>query len=225
MIDSATEEQRRAALATLADIYWYPVYSYIRRDGNNHHDAEDLAQGFFEQVLEKENLGGADPTRAKFRTFLLTILKNFLVSEHRRRSAQKRGGGQRFVPFENADFEGRFSAEVSHDQSPESLYQRDWVSALLDRVLLELGEEYAAAGKTEIFNALKSNIAETKRGARDEISKDLGMSNAAIAVALHRMRTRFRSLLQQAVKKTLHKDATTEEIDFEIRLLLGSSEN
>jgi DNA-directed RNA polymerase specialized sigma24 family protein len=225
MIGGPTEEQRRVALATLAGKYWYPVYSYIRRDGCKHHDAQDLTQGFFEQVLERENLGGADPEKAKFRTFLLAILKNFLVSEHRRRSAQKRGGGQQIVPLENVDFESRFSADGSHDQSPETLYQRDWVRALLDGVVSDLREEYDAAGKVEIFDALKSNLGETVRGERNGISVDLGMSNGAVTVALHRMRSRFRSLLRQAVKKTLHKDATATEIDLEIRLLLGASEN
>jgi RNA polymerase sigma factor (sigma-70 family) len=222
MMDGATDEQRRAAFATLAGDYWYPVYSYVRRNGSNHHDAQDLTQGFFEQVLERKNLGGADPEKGKFRTFLLALLKNFLVSEHRRRSAMKRGGGYQFVALENADYESRFLADFSQDLSPESLYERNWVRALLDRVFAELREEYDAAGKVELFDALKSNVAETARGQKDDVAVDLGMSSGAVAVALHRMRSRFRSLLRQAVKLTLHEDATDIEIDVEIRVLLGA---
>jgi RNA polymerase sigma factor (sigma-70 family) len=210
------------ALSEVCEIYWYPVYAFFRDQGKPHHDAQDLTQGFFEQVLERKNLGGADPEKGKFRTFLLALLQNFLVSEHRRRSAMKRGGGYQFVALENADYESRFLADSSQDLSPESLYERNWVRALLDRVFAELREEYDAAGKVELFDALKSNVAETARGEKDDVAVDLGMSSGAVAVALHRMRSRFRSLLRQAVKLTLHEDATDIEIDVEIRVLLGS---
>lgn len=222
MMDGATEEQRGAAFATLANDYWYPVYSYVRRNGSDQHDAQDLTQGFFAQVLERENLGGADPDKGKFRTFLLAVLKNFLVSEHRRRTAKKRGGEHQFVPLDNTDYESRFIAEASQDLSPESLYERNWVRALLDRVFAELREEYDEAGKVELFDALRSNISETARGEKEDVSAGLGMSSGAVAVALHRMRARFRSLLRQAVKQTLHEDATDIEIDAEIRVLLGA---
>ena len=96
-----------AALEQLCHEYWFPIYAFIRRKGHDAHQAEDLTQGFFSRLLEKNWLEAADPDRGRFRTFLLTAVSRFLANEHDRDRALKRGGGQHVLSFDAQDAEGR----------------------------------------------------------------------------------------------------------------------
>src|SRR6187549_3167841 len=116
--DAAAPESRQA-LADLCSAYWYPVYAYVRRRGHDHHAAQDLTQGFFARLLEKNDLAAADETRGRFRSFLLTACQHFLANEHDRGTAQKRGGGQAHVPLDFADADGRYTREPADQTTPE----------------------------------------------------------------------------------------------------------
>src|SRR5271170_2276340 len=86
----------RAALAALCQIYWYPLYAFARRRGHSPHDAPDLTQGFFLQILEHRALSHVDRLKGKFRSFLLACFQNFLLVEARRANRIKRGGQCQF---------------------------------------------------------------------------------------------------------------------------------
>ena len=90
-------EQADRALAELCADYWYPLYAYVRRRGYQAEDARDLTQAFFAKLLEKNDLTAADPARGRFRSFLLTSMKNFLASEWRRQATLKRPARDRPV--------------------------------------------------------------------------------------------------------------------------------
>jgi DNA-directed RNA polymerase specialized sigma24 family protein len=96
-----------AALEELCRTYWYPVYAYVRRQGPSPEDAQDLSQEFFAGLLAKGFPRGVLPERGRFRSFLLTSLRHFLVDQHRRETAAKRGAGQFLVPL-NEEAEERF---------------------------------------------------------------------------------------------------------------------
>src|SRR5689334_3578966 len=151
-------EPARGALAVLCRTYWYPLYAYVRRRGHAPDEAQDLTQSFFLHLLEKHAIGLADPDRGRFRSFMLTALKNFLANEWDRSSAQKRGGGQATLSLD-ADFdsaERRYGREPRADAlTPERLYDRRWALTLLDTVLAELRDHYAATGRSALFDALK----------------------------------------------------------------------
>src|SRR6266571_6005243 len=110
------------ALANLCSTYWYPLYAFIRRQGSNPHEAEDLTQEFFFRFLERHALGSVQPAAGKFRSFLLACLKNFLANERERAQAQRRGGGQLLVPLDSADAETRYSSEPADPRTPEVLF-------------------------------------------------------------------------------------------------------
>src|SRR5947209_5642443 len=90
----------REALAELCRLYWFPVYAYVRRRGHDRHAAQDLTQGFFARLLEKNDLAAADRTRGRFRSFLLTACRHFLANQHDHDTARKRGGGRAHVPLD-----------------------------------------------------------------------------------------------------------------------------
>ena len=101
------------ALANLCQIYWHPVYAFIRRRGYDRDQAEDLTQGFFARLLEKHYLLDADRERGRFRSFLLTAVKHFIANEWDRANALKRGGGQAAVSIDLVEAERWYARQPS----------------------------------------------------------------------------------------------------------------
>ena len=212
---SPTAEQ---ALARLCASYWYPVFAFVRRRGHSPEDAQDLTQGFFARLIEKGDLGDADRTRGRFRTFLLTACQHYLANEHDRAQTQKRGGGQTPVPIDVAIAERRYERALSHGETPERLYDRQWALTLLDSVFLALRDEYAHSGKQEMFDRLKDFVtADDDAGTHADAARDLGTTAGAVKVAVHRLRRRFREELLRRVADTLGPD---QDVEAEIRHLL-----
>ena len=208
------------ALARLCSIYWYPIFAFVRRRGYPVDDAQDLTQAFFARIIEKDDLGAADRDRGRFRTFLLTACQHFLLNERDRALALKRGGGYVPISIDIAAAEERYQHSLAHDETPERLYHRQWCLALLATVLDSLRDEYVAAGNEALFDRLRGvltfdGVAETHASA----AADLGMTPAAVKVAVHRLRRRYRDALRQRVADTVDSE---EAIDDEMRDLLST---
>ena len=210
----------RKALETLCELYWYPVYAYIRRRSASADEAQDLTQEFFAKLLEKNYVATADRERGRFRAFLLTAVKHFLSNEWQKQRAQKRGGGRQPISLDWREGERRYSIEPSNEDTPEALFDKQWAITLVNHVLEMIREEFAAAGKESQFDALKGYLAgRTVDANYTKASKSLGMSEGAIRVAVHRMRKRYRSLLRREISETVSEPG---EVDDEIRRLFSS---
>ena len=211
------EAAAERALAALCQTYWYPLYAYVRRQGRDVHAAQDLTQEFFARLLDRNLLAVAEPQRGRFRAFLLTALKHFLINEWDKEHAQKRGGGRVPLALDFDSGESRYSREPAHLLTPEKLYERQWTLAMLDQVLARLRSEFAAAGKEQEFELLKPFIADAGNAdAYAAIAEQLASTAAAVKVAAHRLRKRYRELLRAEVAQTV---AEPGEIDGEIRRL------
>jgi DNA-directed RNA polymerase specialized sigma24 family protein len=217
---SPTAEQ---ALARLCALYWYPVFAFVRRKGHAAEDAQDLTQGFFARLIEKGDLGDADRSRGRFRTFLLTACQHYLANEHDRELTQKRGGGIAPVPIDAAVAERRYERAFAHDETPERVYDRQWCLTLLDGVFEALRADYAESGRAELFDRLKDFVnADEDAGTHADAARDLNTTAGAVKVAVHRMRTRFREELLRRVGDTL---GPGQDVEDEIRYLLTALEN
>ncbi len=215
-----TTTRSAEALASLCEIYWHPVYAFIRRQGYRPEDGADLTQAFFARVLEKGYFQEADPARGRFRAFLCAAIRHFLSNERDRERTLKRGGKQPPLSLDVDAAEGRYQLDPRDDLTPERLFDRRWALALLDRVLTRVGAEQAAAGKAELFDHLKGFLTGESAGAPyAEIGKTLGMSEGAVKVAAHRLRRRFRDTLIEEIAETVSDPA---DIDSEIRYLLNA---
>lgn len=212
-----------SALEALCQTYWFPLYAYVRRRVSDLHEAQDLTQEFFARLLEQNHFAVADPVRGRFRVFLLTALKHFLVNEWEKTKALKRGGGRAPLSLDFDSGESRLSLEPVSDQTPERLFERQWTITLLDQVLGRLQVEQQVAGKGSQFDKFKQFLtggrAETSY---DDVAEELGMSAGAAKVAAHRLRQRFRELLRSEVAQTV---ASAEEVDDEIRRLFETLGN
>jgi RNA polymerase sigma factor (sigma-70 family) len=209
----------REALEKLCRAYWYPLYTFVRRQGQSPEDAQDVTQQFFARFLEKEYFGLADPVRGRFRSFLLAALRNFLAEQHRQAGRLKRGGGKTFVSWDASTAEERFVAEPKDEASPEQIYEKRWALTVLENVLSRLAEEMTSAGKERLFAELKHHLWGDQSGEPyAAIAARLGMTEGALKVAAHRLRQRYRELLREEVAHTVER---YEEIDEELRHLIA----
>lgn len=218
--DAGTSEGQ-VALEELCRTYWPPLYGFARRHGLSPSDAEDLTQGFFEDLLARGALACADASRGHFRTFLLTSFRNFYSHQRARAGTQKRGGGQTIVSLEAMrEAESQFSEEPATTQSPDRLYDHKWAMCLLATALAAVQREYAAIGRAAVFEELKAVV---WGGSREvdytEIANRLKSTEGAIKVAVHRLRKRFGEQVRVEVAKTL---LSPEHVEEEIRHLLAA---
>lgn len=205
------------ALEELCRIYWYPLYAYARRAGHSATDAEDLTQVFFARLLEKDYLKSAAPEKGRFRSFLLVALKRYLADEWDRQHAQKRGGFASVVSIDQALAESRFASEPAHSLQPDVLFDRQWAVTLLERTLARLQEEYVASGRANLFEYLRGCLAKDETGLPYvEIAARLNLTEAAVKMAVHRLRARYREILEAEIAETV---SSPEEIEDEIRHL------
>ncbi len=205
--------EARQALSQLCEVYWYPLYAYIRRRGHTADQAQDLTQEFFARLLERDFLGAADPEKGRFRAFLLACCKNFLANEHDRAAAQKRGGrAPATLSVEGA--EERYRREPAHDLTPERAFERRWALTLLDRALGRLRDEFTGRGKGGVFDGLRPYLVGDRGAPQERAAAALGMSVGAFKVAVHRMRQRYRELLREEIAQTV---GGPDEVEEEIR--------
>ena len=208
-----------AALEKLCQTYWYPLYAFVRRRGYEAHEAQDLTQEFFARLLEKNFLQAVDRRKGKFRSFMLAALEHFLANEWRRSQTQKRGGKAVIVSLD-ADPENQYQLTASSSLSPEQLFDQQWATKLLDQVLARLRDEFVASGKSEMFEHLKVYLTGEK-GTQSyaELAKALQTTEAAIKMAVSRMRQRYGHLLRTEIANTV---SCPEEVDEELRGLLAA---
>jgi len=208
------------ALARLCQTYWYPIYAYVRRRGHSPHDAQDLTQAFFAQLLERHSVANADPNRGRFRSFLLTAVDHFLVHEWQKVRAQKRGGGCQILSLDLALAEQRYDLEPADTASPDKLFDKHWAGALLEEVLNQLEAEYQQARKAELFAALKQTLTGTRESQPYAVlAASLGMNESAVKVAVHRLRKRYRQLLRAEIANIV---ADPEQAEDELRHLFSA---
>jgi DNA-directed RNA polymerase specialized sigma24 family protein len=214
--DDATAADR--ALAALCEIYWYPLYAYVRRRGRTPDDARDLTQGFFTSLLERRDLAQVRQDRGRFRAFLLASLQHFLANDATRRHALKRGGGAAPLSLVFDTAEARYGVEPADSQTPEILYERRWALTVIDRVLGSLRDEWVADRHAAEFEALKGVLlGQGPSGGYAVLATQLDTTEGAVKVAVHRLRRRFRDRLREDISHTV---ADPAEIDEEIRYLI-----
>lgn len=209
---------RRVALERLCRTYWGPVYHYIRRRGWTPHDAEDLTQGFFAYVLEDDFFDRPDPSRGRFRGYLVGALKRYLADVREHASAKKRGGGAQWIDWHSPEAETRLSELGDHPLDPSAAYEKSWALTLLGRALQRLGDEQAAAGRAAIFATLMPHLTSPAGpGDYDRLAGTLGIRRPAVAVAVHRLKQRYSELVRLEVAATV---ADPTEVKAEMAHLL-----
>jgi RNA polymerase sigma-70 factor (ECF subfamily) len=208
----------RAALATLCETYWYPLYAYVRRRGTSPDDARDLTQGFLTSLLERRDFEHVRQERGRFRAFLLASLQHYLANDFAQRRALKRGGGITVLPLAFDEAEGRYRIEPKESTTPETLYERRWALTVIDRVLGQLRREWETDGREAEFDELKSCLLGLNpAGGYAAMAARLGTTEGAVKTAVHRLRRRFQVELRTHIAETVFDPS---DVDDEIRFLV-----
>ena len=203
------------ALEELCRTYWYPLYAFVRRQGYDAPEAQDLTQEFFCRLLAGNGLEAADRRKGKFRSFLLAAMKNLLANEWHRGQTQKRGGGQVHFSLDAAAAEGRYQLDPPDQLTPEKIYARRWAETVIDAVTRKLQEEFVQAEMVDRFEVLKIFLlAGDEPPSYAEGARRLDLSEGATRTAIYRMRQRYGELFRAEIAQTV---SGPEEMEEEIR--------
>lgn len=215
--------EAREALSKLCQIYWYPVYAFIRRQGRDAEQAKDLTQELFARLLERHTFEVADREKGRFRSFLLKCIQYFLGREHQKEQALKRGGQYVFVPLDEAFAENQYGAEPADVMSPEKLFDRRWALTLLNQAMERLKREYEQAGKAPQFEVLHEFLSGSGGGPASyaEAGARLGLGEGAARQAAYRLRCRFGDMLRLVVAETVAGPAELEAELADLRAVLS----
>jgi len=207
------------ALEQLCRTYWHPLYAYVRRLGHLPHDAQDLTQAFFSELLRKQYFRAADRQRGRFRSFLLTALRHFMAHEWEKACALKRGGGIAPLSWDEQTAEQWYHQETGTLSTPEQAYDRSWALRVFEQSLLRLRQECHESGKASQFDRLKQYLTQDPApGAYNAEAAELGLSSNALAVAVHRLRQRYAALVREEVAQTV---AQSDQVEEELRYLIS----
>ena len=217
-----SSEQARQALAELCESYWYPLYAFVRRQGQDPDEARDLTQAYFAKLLEKDYINDVRPETGRFRSFLLASLKHFLFNEWDRARTLKRGGRVETVSLDATEAERRYLLEPADPTTPGALYEQKWAITVLDRSLIRLRRRYEESGGSLRFEELSQFLVSSGTGCSyRDMAQRLELSESGVKVAVHRLRKRFGRCLREELAETVrHPD----EVDDEIRYLLSIAE-
>ena len=214
-------QMAQAALAELCQTYWTPLYTFVRSRGYTVEDAQDFTQGFFAYLIEHKIYARADRQKGKFRSFLLTCLKNFLADASDRERTLKRGGAQKFLPLDEQQAKEAESLFQTHSAtgSEDWIFDRSWAEALVAAGLQRLSAEYKSESREKLFKELRIFLG----GGADppptyaELAVRLGMAEPTLRSHVTRLRGHYREALRVEVRQTV---ATEAQVDEELHELL-----
>ena len=206
------------ALESLCRRYWRPIYNFLRREGTSSHDAQDITQGFFTALLEKNKIERADQNRGRFRSFLLTSLKNFHANERAKQLTQKRGGQHSIFSLDQLSADKQFEVESGLNLSAEEAFDRKWAQSVIEHAMTRLRKEFVQAGTAERYHKLKPFLlSDPEPGESYEaLAKELNLSQSGLRSAVHRFRRRFSQVFQAEIADTV---ADPQEVEAEISYL------
>lgn len=203
----------KQALSELCAAYYAPVLAFIRRNARDEDVARDLTQEFFSRLLERQGIGGVDPQRGRFRSFLLGAVKHFLADMRDHGERLKRGAGYTLEPLQpETDTSPGTQLADSKTPTPDQVFDRKWALTLLDRALAVLAEEHKAVGKSDQFEVLKVWLTgDHDSVSQSEAAHQLKVNEGTVKVAIHRLRRRFREVIKNEIRRTVHEAAQVDE--------------
>ena len=209
--------EARTALGALCEAYWMPVFRFMRREGRDEDSARELTQGFFAQLLAKNGIETVEPAKGRFRSYLLGSVKHFLADQRDRAQAAKRGGGQDLVPIDTSSSTTTcVQLPDPGSPAPDAYFDRQWALNVIDRALKSLADDFDAAGKSTQFEALKGwLVGDIENLSQAEAGRQLGLTEGAVKVAIHRLRKQFRELVKTELAHTVESpEQVREELNY-----------
>jgi DNA-directed RNA polymerase specialized sigma24 family protein len=215
-------DESREALGTLCEVYWSPVFEFLRREGRDSEDSQELTQEFFKRILDG-GIGKVSPEKGRFRSYLLGALKHFLADRQRDEARIKRGGSVEIQSIESGGSDTSLGIPLPDraQPAPDAFFDRDWALALIDRGLLAVQDSFDKAGNGQHFEVLKPWLmGNSTYLSQSAAAAKLDLSSNAVTVAIHRLRKSFRSaILAELASTVTNPDDLDEELNYLIKVL------
>ena len=203
----------KQALEELCRLYWFTIYAFVRRWGQDREDARDLTQGFFAYLLERNAIAGATPERGRFRSFLLGTLKNYVSNQQNWANAIKRGGQHKLVSIDEETAEGLYVHEPATHATPDNIFEKRWAMAVIEEAMKRLRADYAHARMEALFVSLQPWLTGDCESGFASLGATLGKSEGNARVLVHRLRERFRNLIRAVIADTV---TDADEVETEL---------
>lgn len=221
LVRRAGQPASREALAALCQAYWHPIYAFMRGLGQEREDAQDLTQGFFASLFERDDLASLDPSRGSFRSWLRVCAKHFLLNDLKRRRAQRAGGGQVHVSIHVHDDDERCLALASAALTPDQHFDRSWALTVTERAMANVAAQYEREGRAALFHALRGTLTDEEPSVSDA---DLALSTGRTVGAIKTERCRRKAELAERSRCALRAEIAAtvsgpHAIDAELREL------
>lgn len=214
IVKGGDKEQSAAALEDICERYWYPIYAYLRRSGYSAPDAEDLTQAVFQRIIEDDAIQQVQRERGRLRSFLISMVGRAISRQSRHNDAQKRGGGQTLLSLDETLADGRYANEPVDDLDPERLYDRAWATQLLEMAREKLRASFVRKQRLTEYEVLEPHLGWDEAPAGyAQLAVQLNANENAVRVLVHRMRKKFRELLEAEISKTV---VNSEDIEAEL---------
>jgi len=223
------EAERIRAVDTLCAAYWKPVYKCVRLRWNRPaEDAQDLTQGFFVQVIERNLLEKYDPRKSRLRTFLRVCVDSFVLNEEKAAKRLKRGGNVSHVALDFAGAEeeiGGATMDPAAIPSPESLeefFEKEWVRGLFELAVEDLRKYCEANERERTFRLFEEyDLAGDENISYDKLAAEYGIAVTDVTNALSWARREFR---RGALERLREICGSEEEFQREARAVFGWEE-
>ena len=211
-------ESAQRALAAFCETYWPPLYAFLRHRRYPPADAQDLVQAFFLHLFEKNVLERADREKGRLRTFLLTSLQNFLINEHDRKKAIKRGGDRIILSLDQLLPEAEINILATAHLDDVACYDLTWAASIVARSWQRLCEVLESEGKSQWLDELRPFLAGGTANPpnQEEVAARIGVPTATVRTWISRLRLRYRDALRTEVASTVSNPV---DIDDELKYL------
>ena len=203
-----------SSLENLCGRYWLPLYSYARKSGKDSNTAQDLTQGFFTWLLEKEKIQEMEQGKGKFRNFILILFKRYIINEFQKSLAEKRGGKLTQIDFQETE-----EWLKSADLTPEESFNKSWALTMIEQVMREIEQRFISQGDQQRFEVMRPHLDDSTSKTYKQSAAELGLNENSFKVAIHRLKKEFGKLLRLRIQATLDNDS---DIDEELSFLINS---
>lgn len=204
-VQTGGEADAARAMEELCRQYWYPIYAFARRSGFPPHDAEDLAQVFFQRLIASETIHAAQREKGRLRSFMLSLLKRVIANHVRGAHREKRGGSPlATISMDEMDAEERYAHEPADVRDPDTIFDRAWAEGVLDSAEQKLRDDFARANNLASYAQLREFLPLGDNATPyAAVAKQLALAEGTLRLQIHRMRKRYGALIEEEIAQTV----------------------
>ncbi len=213
----ASVQARKSILDRFYKRYKLPLICFLKAKKYQADEIEDIFHDFILEHIEGRLFIHADPQKGRFRNLLLASLKNFIISRKRADYAEKRRPEGGFFYIDNEITEGLHLKDLlKGGQTPEEIYEKAWLLALLNNVLDRLRQEFYIKGQQAHYILFERRIIHpimhgTLKPSVQEVASELGLSPSEASNCIVTAKRAYQRHLRDEINEYVSTDKEVAE--------------